>query len=396
MSASSVAHPVAAMEPRFASVIASLCLQGTEEMGFLEMKAGAPAVRGIDFSGHALPIRRSELVQQVQNQKDADTMALEPVLSGMVYMLGMDPDFREASFYRKILATLKSDPVQYAISVGHRALQESSAVTEKASRLFALAAMRAAFLWDSERTDAAVAYGDVLWRTAEVQTQVSEREALDTCGKRLLEQVLRRDEKTPQALLSLGERAARQGDFLTSDGYLKKALSCTEDPKRIDVILRYREAIAADVALANALYFIRRADYRKAEEYLLRAQKKGERYDVSYYLGVCYANVGLFSEAVCAFRTALTQGANFPEAYRDCAFALAGNGEGAQALQMLARGLEKFPADLRMRYNRAVLLGEAGQISEALSDCDFILEYADLSDEMFNQVMQLKEALKRA
>ena len=383
------------IEKRFSLRIAALCLRGTEEMGFLEMKAGAPAVRGIDFSGRALPIRRSELIQQVQNQNSVDTMELEPILAGMVYMLGMDPDFPESPAYRKILAALKEDPVHYAIVVGHRTLRESSEETEKSSLFFALYAMRAAFLWDSGRTDAAIAYGDLLWRVAETLSETSERDALDTCGKRLLEQVLRREENNPQALLSFGERAAHQGDFLASDAYLQKALACTKNKDALSAIQRFRRAIAADVALANALYFIRRADYQKAEAFLLQAQEKRSRYDISYYLGVCYVNVGLFSEAVRSFSAALTQGADFPEAYRDYAFALAGTGECERAMQILSEGLEKFPADLRMRYNRAVLLGESGQVSEALSDCDFILEYADLSDEMFNQVMQLRDTLTR-
>ena len=66
-----------------------------------------------------------------------------------------------------------------------------------------------------------------------------------------------------------------------------------------------------------------------------------------------------------------------------------------EALVIASEALDKYPADIKIRYNRAMIYIELNQIQKANEDFDFILEYQDLSDELFNQIMIIKENINK-
>ena len=93
------------------------------------------------------------------------------------------------------------------------------------------------------------------------------------------------------------------------------------------------------------------------------------------------------------FEESLEKGADFSTLYTDLVYVKYLLNKEYEAIQIANEAVEKYPSDIKLRYNRAVILISLNQNKKAIEDLDFILEYQDLSDEMFNQIMKIKESI---
>ncbi|MDY3051859.1 MAG: hypothetical protein SOR89_01575 [Ndongobacter sp.] len=367
-------------------------LRFADQLSYLELQEKAPLLKGIDLRGLPLPIWTQEMLSDIQAHEFDQEISLQRVLRGMVFTIAIDPDFLYVEKYRETLRAFLPDACGFALHMGVQALQRAEQQKAKQAMLLkeALIAFRGAYFLDQTHPLAGVQYARLLWQAEDV----SNRDAFVQESIRVLEQALNHDEHNALAYASLGEIYEQLGQFGKANSYYRHALEEASEPVAEEEMRRAMGRIAPSVGLEEAIYFIRRADYRRAIETLMEVKVQARRYDVEYYLGVCYENIAQYPAAVSAFQTALGYGADFAELYNDLVFSLNAMGVAEEALRVSDKGIEKHPADLRLHYNRAILLAEQGQPEKALEDCNFILEYSDLSDEMFNQVMILKQALR--
>lgn len=186
------------------------------------------------------------------------------------------------------------------------------------------------------------------------------------------------------------------GNYAKATAYYQRAMAHTDQEPILSELREAIRRIAPETAIENGLYAMRRADFESAIEILMEAKAESNRYDVDYYLGVAYQSMGNYDASVEALSASLQKGGDFGELYNALVFSLSQKGEIVHAGEVADEGLKKHPADLRLRYNRAALLGKMGKKEKAIEDLDFILEYADLSDEMFNQTMILKTEIQNS
>lgn len=411
--------------------------QFTSQIGFLSAKEGVETVRGVSLEGMHLPIPVATLVEQIQRQQDWEHFNLEPVVHGMLLMIAADPEFKEVDAYKTALYKWLSphSPAQKAFSLGlekaeaygkrvevwakkqgksstvpatfglHAPSMEEWRVDQQAM-LF----LRAAFLLAPHSVLFRWQYARWLWRLATKDVQeLFVREA-----SRLLEEGLSEEEQQRAKVWSIEEvahsrlRSENQdiaplyyelgslnfalGHALKAQRYYEKAL---ERPLPAALRMQIAEEYAKVQESATIETMIRDLQRADAKRVLESADQypESQRYDLWYYRGLAHRLEKQWEDALEAFLKAKALGADFGDFYNDYAVTLEDAQRRAEALAILQEGLEAHPAHLRMRYNRAALYAEAGQKTRALEDVDFILEYADLSDEFRSQCMTLKEAL---
>lgn len=356
--------------------------QFTKALAYLDLKEEAQKKWAIDPM--PMPIRVQDFIGGIQEGVLDQAIDYSFFVKGMVWNLGIDPDFKYADAYRELLERTVKEPDAYAVGLGMDAL--AGGKTEDA-----LIAFRAAHVLSPDNLFALVHYGDLLWRIPSLSDE--DQKEMVHQASHLLERALRLDEKSPLANTALGQINEGMGNYSKATAYYQRALQWTEDAQVQEEIRQAMEGIAEETAIESALYYMRRADYGRAADLLNKLVPTSHRYDIFYYLGLSYQNLGHFEEAAQAFQEAIDRGGDFEDLYNGWVYCLSAVGKRDQALAAASKGLDRFPSALRLRFNRAILLTLAGKKEEALEDLNALLSYDDLSDEFFSEVMTLREQI---
>lgn len=382
-------------------------LQYSNELAYLELKpeweASQKTIQDLDLQAVPLPIITSDFTQGIREGTFDEELDFKYFIRGIVWNLGIDPEFKYREEYLEIMRTLVKKPWRFAIQMGVDYIQkrqkedlkdpkeEDISRLEKDILAHGLIAFRASWVIAPDEPEALTSYGGMLWRA----DGGKDGEDYIRAATDLLEKAIRIDPDYVQAHIGLGDLNAHTGHYLKAQSFYKQGLAVAEDERQIDVIRQLMAEIEDRAALEDAIYYIHKADYSRAIESLLEAKKNSNRYDVDYYLGICYMNLGRFDPAIAAFESAVEKGGRFGSLFNDLVYSLNAGGRQDDALAYANIGLKEEPSNIRLRYNRAVILTDRGELDKAEEDLDFLLEYADLSDDMVNLSMTLKEEIKR-
>ncbi|MDD7543550.1 MAG: hypothetical protein PUK05_05035 [Peptoniphilaceae bacterium] len=398
--------------------IKDLLKSWNDRVAFLELKPGHAMIGSVNTEGVPLPIRMVDFLNGIESEL-AETIDLRFFLKGMVWILGIDAEFPYRDTYRKILREALREPDQYAAQLGVEELQQvqrylqeqelrpetvlseetahpQDPETEEKLRFHttqAMIAFHAAYLLNDHNTFAAVQFARLLVQYHRIADQGED--AVQEASH-ILEHALHHDDTNPVANEALGELNENMGNYAKATAYYQRAMAHTDQEPILNELREAVRRIAPETAIENGVYAMRHADFEAAIEILMEAKAESNRYDVDYYLGVAYQSMGNYDASVEALSASLQKGGDFGELYNALVFSLSQKGEIVHAKEVADEGVEKHPADLRLRYNRAALLGEMGRKEKAIEDLNFILEYADLSDEMFNQTMILKTKIQNS
>lgn len=354
----------------------------SDKLSYLELKNQKEVYVDYGLNDIALPIVADDLMMALQNDHFQNEVSSEYIVDGMLYNIAIDPDFKYVQDYKNVLKNMISDPSKFAVS---RGIEYFDKDPERALIFF-----RAAYLINPEDNYAAYNYARMLWRLDVDEDKKSEFIASSI---KILENTINKDDKFALGYYELGNINQALGEYLKSMNYYKNTLERVDlDSVKEEVRMKMKE-VEPDALIEDAIYSINRMNYSRAIELLNEVQKNSNRYDALYYLAVCYMNQENFELADEFFEKAVKGGADFATLYIDYIYVKYIKGEVIEALNLANNALEAYPADLKIRYNRALIYVQLDQVDKAIEDLDFILEYDDLSDEFFSQVMTVKQAL---
>lgn len=353
-----------------------------DKLAYLELKNEREKYIDYGLNDIALPIISDDLMKALQNNKFENEVDIKYIIEGMIYNIGVDPSFRYTNDYINVLKNIMDDPNKFAVS---KAIEIIDKKPEKSLVFF-----RAATIIDKKDDFALYNLARLLWRLDE-EKEIKENFLKISID--YLEKILSRNRDYSLAYYELANIFRALGEFIKSMSYYRKALELVDDETVKEEIRNKMKEIQPDALIENAIYYISKMNYSKAIELLNEVQKNSNRFDALYYLAVSYMNMEDFDNAQEYFDKALKGGADFATLYIDYIYVLYSSGQIYKALDLANDALEKYPADLKIRYNRALIYVELSQIDKAIEDLDFILEYADLSDEFRNQVLQIRNSL---
>lgn len=354
----------------------------SNKVSFVELKIENERYKEFGLVGIPLPLIVEEMVEGISSKDFENQIDLKYIVKGIFYILAIDPEFLYISEYKNILSKTIKEPSKYALSLMNDMISKNS----EDAILFA----RAAFLLDEKNELAATYYANFLWK---LDVSKEEKHIFVEQSVRILERILHYNENSAPANYELGNIFSNTGDFIKANSFYVRALNSAEDEYVKEDIRSNIERIAPDVAVENAIYYINRADNSNAIEILMEARKQSNRYDISYYLAIAYMNQENIQLAEQFFEEAIEKGADFAMLYTDYVYVKYILRKFTEAIDIATDALERYPAELKLRYNRAVIYISQNKMKKALEDVEFILEYQDLSDEFFNQVMKLKEII---
>lgn len=356
-------------------------LQFSRDLAYLDLKKEAAS--SFLTPGLPLPIRTFDFIEGLKENRLDQSIDLSYFLKGMVWNLGIDPDFKFAPEYKEILKKAIQEPDRFACQL---ALEDKN---PDHSRI----AFRAALELNPENHFARVHLASLFYSYAMDSSLEKDREAFIKEASRLYEEVLQAQEDNVFANTGLGQINEGLGHYLKAKAYYQRALAAAPREEIREEIRQAIRAIEPQAFIEDGIYYLNRANYEKAIEAFNQAKKDQTRYDVYYYLGTAFQNLERYREAEESFKMALEKGGDFEDLYNGLVYNLNAEGKIDEALKYANLGLDRHPSGLRLRFNRAILLAVLGNRKKALEDLDFLLGYSDLSDEFFSQSMTLKEEI---
>ncbi|MFL8907095.1 tetratricopeptide repeat protein [Helcococcus kunzii] len=355
----------------------------TDKVSFIELKDNVDAYQKYGIKEDVpLPIILDEMVSGISENEFTNEIRIEYIIDGMLFMIAIDPEFTYTNDYKEILNRLIDNPSNYALSKGIRFLDIELE--------WAILFTRAAFLLNEKNELAAYNYARILWN---IEVPEDEKHVYVEESVRILERILNYNDKNPLANFELGNISVATGNYIKANSYYNRALLNADMEELKEEIRNAIVKISPDVAVENAIYSINRMDYNTAITNLMDARKNSSRYDIPYYIAISYMNIGKIELAEQFFEEAIEKGADFATLYTDYVYVKYLLKKDFEAVQIANEAIEKYPSEIKLRYNRAVILISMNQNKKAIEDLDFILEYQDLSDEMFNQIMKIKESI---
>ncbi|MDD7305882.1 MAG: tetratricopeptide repeat protein [Peptoniphilaceae bacterium] len=360
------------------SKLDSYFLKFTDKLAYLDLKDTASY--GL-LNDVPLPIYIDDMSENILKGSMANKIELETILEAMIINIGIDKDFKYINEYIEILEKYLKDIGGFAAT---KALTYAEKKPDKALLL-----TRGGYIINPLNKYNAYNYARLLWpRSFEASKDYQDdfvKEALT-----ILQNIISYDEDFPLSYYELGNIYTNLGQYVKARSYYDNALMRTEDAEAKDEIRRQIDLINDNAEIEESLYFIGKGNYDEAIKKLTKLLSNKSRADAYYYLGVSYQNIGQYENSILAFQNALDKGGEFRELYNDYAVSLYAAKRENDALDIISQGLELFPEDPRMVYNSIQINLSLGKLSQAKKDIENLLTYDDLSDELINNLMIIK------
>lgn len=353
--------------------------QKTDKLSYIELKDNIKKYNSLGISNIPLPILLDDMVDGIATNDFDYEIKMEYIFDGILFNIAIDNDFLYINDYKDILKKAFEYPSNYAMK---KAMENIGIDNEKA-----LLYSRAAFILDEKNELAAYNYASMLWL---LDVQKDERHIFVEEAVRILQRILNYNNENALANFEMGNISRSTGDYIKANSYFKRALDNTNNEELKEAIRDQIQKIAPDVAVENAIYLINKMNYNTAISELMEARKNSSRFDIPYYIAISYMNQEDPEMAEKFFEEAIDKGADFATLYTDYVYIKYILEKDFEALKIADEAIEKYPSELKLKYNRAIINISLKRFDKANEDFDFILEYSDLSDEFYNQIMKIK------
>lgn len=357
-------------------------LQFTEKLLYLNLKekASYDLLKEIP-----LPIYTEDMSDQIISGEIENKIQIEMILEAMIINIAIDKNFKYKSEYIKVLE-------KYLKNIGAFATKKAIENIKK-KKDKALLLLRGGYIINPLDKYLAYNYARLLWpksfqKSKEYQDEFIKESLI------ILQNIISQDEEFPLSYYELANIYTNLGEYIKARSYYENALIRTEDIEAKDEIRRNIEEINDNADIEESLYYIGKNNNEKSIKILTKLLSQKTRPDAYYYLGVAYQNLGQYENSIMAFQNCLDKNGDFRQVYNDYAVSLYQLNRKIDALEIIRQGLEKYPEDPRMIYNKIQINLTIGNLAQAKKDIENLLTYDDLTEELVNNLMIIKEQYK--
>lgn len=355
-------------------------LKYTKKLAYLNLKDSSKndLLKDLD-----LPIYIDDMTSGILNGQMSEEISLEKFLDGMIINIAYDPDFVYADEYKVVLSKYISDITKYTAS--------KALITNDKDK--AILFLRGGYILNPNDHYNAYLYARALWPIAYDEDEKVSDEFIKESLK-ILQNIISDDPDFAIAYYELGNIYKNLGEYIKARNYYNNALQKTDSPEAMDEIRNNLIEINDNADIEEALYYIGKSRYNEAIIKLTGILSNKKRADAYYYLAVAYQNIGQYENSIMAFENALDMGADFRELYNDYAISLYLNEKAYDALKVIEEGLNKYPSDPRLSYNKIQIEIVTGNLNGAKNDIEELLSFDDLSDEIRENLLIIKNQFK--
>lgn len=344
-------------------------LKKTEKVSFIQLRKGTK----IDVGDYTidddipLPIITDTLIKEIKEGKLQEELQISHLVDGIIYILGVDKEFKYTEEYKKILYNYNPNIEDYILYKGFNYVEKNS--LEDASILF-----RALVNLNPHNVEGLFNYALSLENISKElidRDKKDEGEAFLLEATNLMESILDIEENFSLAYYKLGYYYRYFQQFQKAKLIWEKYLKLDEDAERLNEIREQLELIEDDATFEEGVNYLTMAQYDKALDKLLPLTHKYEEWwNIFYLVGLAYKGLGEYEEAIEFLYSALDLGGLDVNVYNELGICLYLVGDIKEAIDIFNKGIEGNDRDYCIIFNRGLAYLKLGLMDKAREDIE--------------------------
>lgn len=339
-----------------------------EDVTFIELKEGTNVEIG-DYKipeDIPLPISTKVLLASI---KDGEVLHegvnLENIIDGIIYLMGVDKDFKHILDYIDILNAYSDNVEDLILYKGLKYLEAGE---------FDLAGIffRALIYIDAENVQGLFNYAlcleNIFNRFIDLDKK-DEAESVINYATQILEKILDVDDKYFLAYYKLGYYYLYFNQYLKAKLMWEKYLVMDEDSLRLQEVRNQLEEIEDNVLLESGITFLSYDKFDQALDMFLKLlPRHDEWWELYFLLGQTYNGLGDYNKALEFYKAALELNKEEFDIYNEMGILLFNQERIGEAVDIFTQAIEYIGDDYKLYFNRGLGYLQLGKIEEGYED----------------------------
>ncbi len=368
--------------------IDNLFLKYTKQVSFIQLKEGKSiGVTGLNIdSSIPLPIVTDKFIEDIKNEKMLDSIPLERIIEGMVYIIGADTEFRYNKYYIDFLKSILEISTKYIFKEGLSHFENRS--YELSALYFRTLSMI------SPNYDYKFYYAlsiEAIGKELIEKEEIEEGNKFIIESKNILEKIIEEDNNYYPAYYKLGYYYKHFNEFIKAKLTWEKALILDVDENSKNEIRFELDKIEKDYAIELAKWQIENMNYGQAIDELQKLVGKGkDDFYVDYLLGIAYSGFGDLELAKNFLIAALDKNKEYSDIYNELGILYFNEGEIKKAIEVFTEGIKISDDDYRLYFNRGLGYLNLGEIMKGYNDIKLANKLNPSDENILNQLDALE------
>lgn len=310
----------------------------------------------------SLPIKLDYLIEGIKEKELEEEINLEKIVDAMIYLLGIDADFKYSQEYKKILKKIDIDLKNYSM---HKAF-----INQEKDPLDSYIYLKGYEEVVGEDKDIIFKEANILEalynKIANQEEKYEESQKLLNIIIKKYNEVLNIDEKYSLAYYRLAYINLSLEKYIKANMYFERFINLSKNEELKDEVRKEIEIIRNNVNYDSAKTYLSYGEYDKALNLLENISEDFNKDESFYYsYAITFYNMGVLDQAEYYAKLSMEKKIS-EENVNLLATLYAGNKEFTKAIEILKTGLEELENSYPLNYNLAIIYLNANKREEAL------------------------------
>ncbi len=241
-----------------------------------------------------LPLPLNEVVNRVKNEAEIKDISIAKVIQGMVYIIGVDSDFKYNKTYREFLKVFDENIIKVV-------LQQGFDLIEANNKIDALICFKACLYIDRNDLDALYNYGRCLEEIAKEWTSDTVKD-FEEEAREVFEELVESYPDFPLSYYHLGFYYANKRLYKKASITWEKYLDLSIDKNKEAEIMNSLSEISHKIQFEEGYNLVLDGRANEALDKLLPLEKKyPEWWNLQFFVGLAYRQLQNFEEGLKHF-----------------------------------------------------------------------------------------------
>ena len=330
--------------------------------------------------GFSLPIKLDYLIEGIKEKELEEEINLEKIVGAMVYLLGIDNEFKYSKDYKEILKKLKIDLKNYAMHKAYISQEEDPLDS---------------YIFLNGYEEVVGEDPDIIFKEANIlealynqihEEEYEKSEKLLNFIIKKYNKVLNLDETYSLAYYRLAYINLAFAKFIKANMYFEKFINLSRDEELKDQVRKELEIIRNNVSFDSAKTYLSYGDYDKALNQLESISEDFDKDESFYYTyALSYYNMGDLDKAE-EYGKLSVEKKTTEENINLLATIYAGRQEFTRSIEIIELGLEEIEESYPLNYNMGIIYLNMNEKEKGL-------EYLEKANKL-NQNKELENFIK--
>lgn len=367
-------------------------LKKTNNISFIELKPDSKVfVKDYRIDPEIpLPLIIDELIKEIKDGNASDEVKLSSIIRGMIYLIGVDPEFKYSQQYKDILYHYDEKIEDYILYTGLKKINEN-ALDE------GMIWFRALYYINNKNLMGKYNYALALEEKAKKLFAANNNKlgnAFLNGSTNVFEEIINDDPNFDLAYYKLGYHYKNSQQYIKSSLMWEKYLQLGKDDDTLNEIRENLDNMKDDVVYEEGYNLVLSGKPEAGLEKLLPLKEKYvDWWNLFFMIGLAYRQMGMYEEAVEEFETVLDFVPNQVDALNEIGLCQAFLGRYSEAISSFTKAIELKPQDYEIRCNRGMTYLQINDIENAEKDINAAYEQCS-TDEITILCKQELERIK--